>query len=108
MINTLVFRIWILLVLVLTTVSGYMQYDLIYNSITLAVTASALKIGQNQADKLYRYQYAQTFNGLLLLPQSKDVLVHIINNTLLSTNHIETLNNRNDVIFTIFRCYIKI
>ncbi len=100
MINTIAFSISVLLVLVLSTVSGYMQYDLIGNSTTQRDTASTLQIGGNNANQLY--QYAQTLNGLLLLPTSKDVLKHIINNEILTTNQIETLNNRTDVTFTIF------
>ncbi len=58
MINT-VFSIYILLVLVLTAVSGHIQYGLIYNS-TQQVTTSTLPIQQSNAVKLYKY--AQTVN----------------------------------------------
>eukprot|EP01084_Bolivina_argentea_P000737 1350_1 len=99
MINTAVINISILLVLLLNTVSGHMQYDLIGNSTTVNVTTSALKLDRN-GKKVY--QYAQHLHGLLIVPTSKYILEHIIKNQILTTHQIETLNNRTDIIFTIF------
>eukprot|EP01084_Bolivina_argentea_P029052 53941_1 len=99
MINTAVINISILLVLLFNTVSGYMQYDLIGDSTTVRVTTSTLKIGLNGSKV---HQYAQHVQGLLILPTSKYVLEHIIENEILTTRQIETLNNRTDITFTIF------